>query len=53
MAEPLLSEKLDRYLESLVPPPAGELAEMEAEGDDLASRSSAPLAATSAISWRG
>ena len=32
MAEPLLSEKLDRYLESLVPPRAAELAEMEAEG---------------------
>ena len=31
MAEPLLSEKLDRYLESLVPPRAGELVEMEAE----------------------
>jgi len=32
VAEPLLSEELDRYLESLVPPRAGELAEMEAEG---------------------
>jgi len=31
MAEPLLSEKLDLYLESLVPPRAGELAEMEGE----------------------
>src|SRR3990170_6502894 len=31
MAEPLLSEKMDRYLESLVPPRAGELVEMEAE----------------------
>ena len=31
MAEPLLSEKLDRYLESFVPPRAGELVEMEAE----------------------
>jgi len=32
MTEPLLSEKLDRYLESLVAPRAGELAVMEAEG---------------------
>jgi predicted O-methyltransferase YrrM len=39
MAEPLLSEKLDRYLESLVPPRAGELVEMEAE----AGRSGFPI----------
>ena len=32
MAEPLLPEKLDRYLEGLVPPRDGELARMEAEG---------------------
>jgi predicted O-methyltransferase YrrM len=32
MPEPLLPEKLDRYLESLVPPRSGELAKMEAEG---------------------
>ena len=32
MAEPLLPERLERYLESLVPPRAAELAEMEQEG---------------------
>jgi predicted O-methyltransferase YrrM len=32
MTEPMLSEKLNRYLESLVPPRAGEMAVMEAEG---------------------
>ena len=32
MAEPLLPEKLEHYLESLVPPRAAELAEMEQEG---------------------
>lgn len=33
MAKPLLPEKVDRYLEDLVPPRAGELAEMEREAD--------------------
>src|SRR3990172_4920343 len=33
MAKPLLPEKVDRYLEDLVPPRARELAEMEREAD--------------------